>query len=208
MAVIDWWNGPLTLVVIFFALCLLLLTWSIAGVACRACHSSGTFFHCDTHTHTHTHTHTVRIPSRGMGTFFLHSVGSTFRLSLTHTHTRTHTHIHIHTNAHTHTCTQAFTRIHVAIQNSIFDHWSWRKWRSQRKKMQESYDQHSQDFFSKNNNNDNRAVTRMHFSAAVNARQDVRVRSWLNRQPLTFFGLSLYALPKFLTVSCYSFDAA
>ena len=50
MAVIDWWNGPLTLVVIFFALCLLLLTWSIAGVACRACHSSGTFFHCDTHT--------------------------------------------------------------------------------------------------------------------------------------------------------------
>ena len=46
MAVIDWWNGPLTLVVIFFALCLLLLTWSIAGVACRACHSSGTFFHC------------------------------------------------------------------------------------------------------------------------------------------------------------------
>ena len=46
----------LTLVVIFFALCLLLLTLSIAGVACtcRACHSSGTFFHCDTHTHTHT----------------------------------------------------------------------------------------------------------------------------------------------------------
>ena len=59
MAVIDWWNGPLTLVVIFFALCLLLLTWSIACVACRACHSSGTpFFHCDTHTHTHTHTYT------------------------------------------------------------------------------------------------------------------------------------------------------
>ena len=54
MAVIDWWNGPLTLVVIFFALCLLLLTWSIAGVACRACHSSGTFFHCDTHTHART----------------------------------------------------------------------------------------------------------------------------------------------------------
>ena len=56
MAVIDWWNGPLSLVVIFFALCLLLLTWSIAGVACRACHSSGTFFHCDTHAHTHTQT--------------------------------------------------------------------------------------------------------------------------------------------------------
>ena len=56
MAVIDWWNGPLTLVVIFFALCLLLLTWSIASVACRACHSSGTFFHCDTHTHKHVHT--------------------------------------------------------------------------------------------------------------------------------------------------------
>ena len=44
-----------TLVVIFFAFCLLLLTWSIAGVACRACHSSGTFFHCDTHTYTRAH---------------------------------------------------------------------------------------------------------------------------------------------------------
>ena len=44
MAVIDWWNRPVALVVIFFALCLLLLTWSIAGIACRACHSSGTFF--------------------------------------------------------------------------------------------------------------------------------------------------------------------
>ena len=69
MAVIDWWNGPLSLVVIFFALCLLLLTWSIAGVACRACHSSGTFFHCDTHTHAHARTH-----------------------ARTHTHTHTHTH--------------------------------------------------------------------------------------------------------------------
>ena len=57
MAVIDWWNGPLSLVVIFFALCLLLLTWRIAGVACRACYSSGSFFRCDTHTHTHTHAH-------------------------------------------------------------------------------------------------------------------------------------------------------
>ena len=44
MAVIAWWNGPLPLVVIFFALCLLLLTWSIAGISRRACHSSGTFF--------------------------------------------------------------------------------------------------------------------------------------------------------------------
>ena len=36
---------------------LLLLTWSIAGVACRACHSSGTFFfHCDTHTHANANT--------------------------------------------------------------------------------------------------------------------------------------------------------
>ena len=52
MAAIDWRNEPLTLVVIFFALCLLLLTWSIAGIACCACHSSGIFLHCDTHTHT------------------------------------------------------------------------------------------------------------------------------------------------------------
>ena len=75
MAVIDWWNGPLTLVVIFFALCLLLLlTWSIADVACRACHSSSTFFHCDTHTHTHTQ-------------LYLSSFSDTH-----HTHTHTHTH--------------------------------------------------------------------------------------------------------------------
>ena len=32
---------------------------SIAGIDCRACHSSGPFFLCDTHTHTHTHTHTL-----------------------------------------------------------------------------------------------------------------------------------------------------
>ena len=37
----------------FFALCLLLLTWSIAGVACSACHSSGTFFFIVKNTHTH-----------------------------------------------------------------------------------------------------------------------------------------------------------
>ena len=58
MAVINWWSGPLVLVVIFFALCMLLLTWNISGIICRACHSSGTLFHCDTHTHTHTHTRT------------------------------------------------------------------------------------------------------------------------------------------------------
>ena len=58
MAVIDWWNGPLTLVVIFFALCLLLLTWSIACVACRACHSSGTPFFFVTHTYTQVHPQT------------------------------------------------------------------------------------------------------------------------------------------------------
>ena len=40
---------------ILFALCLLLLTWSIAGIACRACHSSGTFFSL-WHTQAHTHT--------------------------------------------------------------------------------------------------------------------------------------------------------
>ena len=46
-------------------------------------------------THTHTHTHTwarfpevqVRIPSRGMGTFFRSCHQPIFRLSLTHTHT-------------------------------------------------------------------------------------------------------------------------
>ena len=58
MTVTDWWNGSLPFVVFLFALWLLLLTWSIAGIACRACHSAGTFFHCHTHTHTHTHTDT------------------------------------------------------------------------------------------------------------------------------------------------------
>ena len=49
---------------ILVALCLLLLTWSIAGIACRARHSPGTFFHCDTHTHTHTHTRRARAEAR------------------------------------------------------------------------------------------------------------------------------------------------
>ena len=57
----------------FFAFCLLLLTASVAGIACRACQLSGTFLslchkhrqrrrhsytQTRTHTHTHTHTHT------------------------------------------------------------------------------------------------------------------------------------------------------
>ena len=50
-------------------LCLLLLTCSIAGIAGRACHSSGTFFfHCDTHTHTHArkHMHTCNTHMRAL----------------------------------------------------------------------------------------------------------------------------------------------
>ena len=85
MAVIDWWNGPLTLVVIFFALCLLLLTWSTAGVACRACHSSGTFFHCDTHTHM-----LLTWSIAGVTCCACHSSGTFFHCD-THTHTHTHT---------------------------------------------------------------------------------------------------------------------
>ena len=48
-------------IIIFFALCLLLLTWSIAGVACSACHSSGTFFFSlwNTHTRARTRAHTA-----------------------------------------------------------------------------------------------------------------------------------------------------
>ena len=105
MAVIDWWNGPLTLVVTFFALCLLLLTWSIAGVACRACHSSGTVFHCDTHTHTHTHTHTSRWGQWALFSSYRQLYLSSFSDTHTHTHTaHTHTHTaHTHTNTHTHT---------------------------------------------------------------------------------------------------------
>ena len=40
----------------------------------------------------------VRIPSRAMGTFFPHTVSSSFRLSLTHTHT----HIQKRTHKSTH----------------------------------------------------------------------------------------------------------
>ena len=43
-------NLPLVLVV---SHCIVLAaTWSNAGITCRACHSSGASFHCDTHTHT------------------------------------------------------------------------------------------------------------------------------------------------------------
>ena len=62
-------------------LCVVLAaTWSIADIACHACHSSGTFFslwHTDTHTDTDTHTQTQ-----------------------THTDTHTHTHTHTHTRHH------------------------------------------------------------------------------------------------------------
>ena len=91
-------NGPLSLVVIFFALCLLLLTWSIAGVACRACHSSGTFFHCDTHAHTHMHTHTH---------------AHTHTHTRTNMHTRTHSRSHTHTRTHTRTCPHAYVHTHT-----------------------------------------------------------------------------------------------
>ena len=67
----------------FFALCLLLLTWSIAGIVCRACHSSGTFFMWHTHT------------------YYLSS------FSETHTHTRTHTRTHTHTHTHARTHVRA-----------------------------------------------------------------------------------------------------
>ena len=76
-------------------LCLLLLTWSIAGVDCRACHSSGTFF-IVTHTHTHTRIHT-------------HTLSFSLSLSLSHTHTHTHTHTHLHTHIHAYTQTHART---------------------------------------------------------------------------------------------------
>ena len=77
----------LSLVVIFFALCLLLLTWSIAGVACRACHSSGTFFHCDTHTRMHAMqvsawTHLSSCCSQFLGCFFLSNSFQAFSIDL------------------------------------------------------------------------------------------------------------------------------
>ena len=54
--------------------------WSIAGIACRACRSSGTFFSFwRTQTRVRAHTHT-------------------------HTHTRTHTHTYTRMHAHTHMC--------------------------------------------------------------------------------------------------------
>ena len=134
MAVIDWWNLPLILVVFFFALCLLLLARSIAGITCCACHSSGTFFSM-------WHTHTLLF-------FVFCNVGSDrlmkrsslflqyfslqraccylkycrYRLScllfirhflfiVTHTHTHTHTRVRAHT--HTHARARARTHTHT-----------------------------------------------------------------------------------------------
>ena len=42
----HWHTDTFTLVLLLFVV--LAITWSIAGIACRACHLSGTFFHCDT----------------------------------------------------------------------------------------------------------------------------------------------------------------
>ena len=114
MAVIDWWNGPLTLVVIFFELCLLLLTFSIAGVACRDCHSSDTFFHCDTHTHTHTHTYTHMLLTwsiAGVTCCACHSSGTFFHCD---THTHTHKHMGACTCVHAHVFKH---NAHVFIHN-------------------------------------------------------------------------------------------
>ena len=136
MAVIDWWNLPLILVVFFFALCLLLLARSIAGITCCACHSSGTFFSM-------WHTHTLLF-------FVFCNVGSDrlmkrsslflqyfslqraccylkycrYRLSCllfirhflfivthTHTHTRVRAHTHTHTRARARTHTHTHTHI-------------------------------------------------------------------------------------------------
>ena len=134
MAVIDWWNLPLILVVFFFALCLLLLARSIAGITCSACHSSGTFFSM---WHTHTHTHfsffysvTLAVIDGWNGSlcscsvFLCNVLAATWRIagiacraccssgtffSLWHTHThacaRARTHTHTRARAHTHTHT-------------------------------------------------------------------------------------------------------
>ena len=114
---IDWWNVPLTLVVFFFALCLLPLTWSIVGIACQ---SSVTFFIL-------THTHTcARVRTK--------------------THARTKTHIHYrfesrrgqwalfslipsalsfvflwHTNTHAYMCRSTHT--YQTNQGSTFQDW-------------------------------------------------------------------------------------
>ena len=147
MTVIDWWNVPLILVVYFFALCLLLLAWSIAGITCCACHSSGTFFSM-----WHTHTHFAfflfckvgsdRLMKRGSCScsIFLCNVlaaawsiagiacracrsSGTF-FSLWHTHTRvrahTHTHTHTHTHIHTHARTHTHTHVHAGWVVFVF----------------------------------------------------------------------------------------
>ena len=72
----------------------------------------------------------VRIPSKGMGTFFPHTVSSTFRLSLTHTHTHTHTHTPKRTNARTHRAQLCFgsniasTAAQNVLKRSSFDNLS------------------------------------------------------------------------------------
>ena len=69
LAVIDWWNGALCSCSIF--LCnVLAATWSVAGIACRACCSSSTFFSL-WHTHTRVRTHTHMCMLDGLFSSFL-----------------------------------------------------------------------------------------------------------------------------------------
>ena len=71
LAGINWWNGPLTLVVLFFALCLLEVSpESLVVLAILLA------LYSLWHVHTH-------IPSREWALFFPHTASSIFRLSLT-----------------------------------------------------------------------------------------------------------------------------
>ena len=80
--------------------CCIFLCVVLTSIACRACHSSGTFFslwqtHARTHTRTHTHAHA---------------------------HARTHAHTHTHTHTHIHTYNSSY--MHLIQSLYTFNPWS------------------------------------------------------------------------------------
>ena len=112
MALINWWDGLHSVVLIFFALCLLLLSWTECRLSSLPC--ARTFLLIVTYARMHALAVVVFFAlcilknrlCRLCLPFVLHflSLRHTHPCLRTRAHTCTHTHTHTHThNAHTHT---------------------------------------------------------------------------------------------------------
>ena len=122
MAVINWWDGLHSVVLLFCALCWTLLSWTDCRLSCLptgALHPALSF-NCDTHTHTRSCCCTflyVLLLKYRMRRFCLqfvcqflccdtraHTYIHTYvRKYIVHWHTHTGTRTHIHTQTHRHT---------------------------------------------------------------------------------------------------------